>query len=112
MSTEASFGDLPQASPRTGGQEAPGSTPQGGPPGATVAQFEYRGCQFTFCIVPRGPDAYEPHVLYRYGLPGLEQMALPQDTEAYAGVDEAVRHAQQQAVRWVHDRTGDAQGRF
>ena len=77
-----------------------------------MAQFEYHGCHFTFCVVARGPEAYEPHVLYQYGIPGLEQQPLPQDAEAYAGAVEAMRHAEQQAVRWVHDRTGDGQGRF
>lgn len=74
--------------------------------------FEYRGCHFICSVVERGPETFEPHVLYRHGLVGVEQLALPQDTEAYAGAEEALRHAQQQAVRWVHDRTGDGQGRF
>ncbi len=74
--------------------------------------FEYRGGHFICSVVERGPESFEPHVLYLHGLSGLERMALPQDAEAYAGAEEALRHAQQQAVRWVHDRTGDGQGRF
>ena len=114
MSTEASFGGLPEPlrEPGPAPTAGHGEGGHGGPAGATVAPFEYHGCHFTFCIVARGPEAYEPHVLYRYGLPGLEQQPLPQDTEAYAGAEEAMRHAEQQAVRWVHDRTGDGQGRF
>jgi len=116
MSTEASFGGMPEpqrASAGPGGSGgSSGSGGHGGMGGATVAPFEYRGCHFTFCIVARGPEAFEPHVLYRYGVPGLEQQPLPQDAEAYAGAAEAMRHAEQQAVRWVHDRTGDGQGRF
>ncbi|BEP57757.1 hypothetical protein GmRootV118_50010 [Variovorax sp. V118] len=44
---------------------------------------------------------------------GAEQR-LPPDTDnvAYGSEAEALRHAEQQAVRWAHDRTGDGQGRF
>ena len=35
---------------------------------------------------------------------------LPQDADPYATAEEALRHGQQQAMRWVHDRTGDGQG--
>ncbi|SDC23918.1 hypothetical protein SAMN05444679_10218 [Variovorax sp. CF079] len=48
--------------------------------------------------------------LYLTGLPGTEQIALPEDSDPYASAPEAWRHAEQQAVRWVHDRTGDGRG--
>jgi hypothetical protein len=37
---------------------------------------------------------------------------LPSDTDnvAYGSEAEALRHAEQQAIRWVHDRTGGGQG--
>lgn len=73
--------------------------------------FVYRGCHFLCDASPVADGLYQPHVLYRHGLSGLEHMALPIDTEPYASKAEAVRHAEQQAVRWVHDRTGDGQGR-
>lgn len=79
---------------------------------STDTPFTYRGCHFMCSVVARSAETFEPHVLYLQGLQGLEQMALPRDSEAYAGAEEALRHAQQQAVRWVHDCTGDGQGRF
>jgi len=74
--------------------------------------FEYRGFHFRLSVVPAGPDLYLPHVLYEHGLSGTEQLALPVDTDPYASAAEAWRHAEQQAVRWVHDRAGDGQGQF
>ena len=74
--------------------------------------FDYRSCHFLCRVRQTGPAAFQPSVLYRYGLMTLEDIALPDDTEPYASAAEALRHAQQQAVRWVHDRTGDGQGRF
>lgn len=74
--------------------------------------FEYRGCHFTCSVHQSGPDAYQPLVLYRYGLMTLEQIALPEDTAPYATAAEAMRHAQQQAVRWTHDRTGSNAGQL
>lgn len=74
--------------------------------------FEYHGCQFRLSVVPAAVDAFMPHVLYEHGLAGVGQLALPLDTDSYASAAEAWRHAEQQAVRWVHDRTGDGQGRF
>ena len=74
--------------------------------------FEYRGCEFICSVVEQAPHVFEPHVLYRGGIRGLEQMPLPRDSDPYGSAAEAMRHAQQQAVRWVHDRTGDGQGQF
>ena len=74
--------------------------------------FEYHGCHFMCSVRQSGPDTYQASVLYRYGLLTLEQLALPEDTGPYATAAEAMRHAQQQAVRWTHDRTGDGQGQF
>ncbi|WP_371436597.1 hypothetical protein [Polaromonas sp.] len=42
----------------------------------------------------------------------MEQIALPVDADPYDSVAEAWRHGEQQAVRWVHDHTGDGPGRF
>lgn len=81
-------------------------------PPAGDGSFHYRGCEFQCSVTSPTPGTYLPHVLYRGGLPGEEQLALPIDTEAYGSLEEARRHAEQQAVRWVHDRSGDGQGRF
>lgn len=74
--------------------------------------FQYRECYFALEVVPVATDLFMPHVLYEHGLQGNERFALPIDTDPYASENEAWRHAEQQAVRWVHDRTGDEQGRF
>ncbi|MEJ8851907.1 hypothetical protein [Variovorax rhizosphaerae] len=74
--------------------------------------FRYRDCEFLLSVERTGQDLFLPHVLYRSGLPNLEQQALPVDADPYASSEEAWRHCEQQAVRWVHDRTGDGQGRF
>ena len=74
--------------------------------------FEYRGIHFRLSVVPAGLDLFTPHVLYAHGLRGTERLALPVDADPYASADEAWRHAEQQAVRWVKDRTGDGQGQF
>jgi hypothetical protein len=37
---------------------------------------------------------------------------LPPDTAPYASAAEAVRHAEQQAVRWTHDLLGEGQAKF
>jgi hypothetical protein len=81
-------------------------------PSPVEAPFEYHGCHFVCSVVERAPNAYEPHVLYLHGIAGLERMPLPQDVEPYIGKAEALRHAQQQAVRWVHDRLGNPQAQF
>jgi hypothetical protein len=74
--------------------------------------FSYRGCEFLCSVTSTAPAAFMPHVLYKAGLEATEQFALPVDTDAYGSLAEARRHAEQQAIRWVHDRSGDGQGRF
>ncbi len=76
------------------------------------APFIYRDCRFTCSAEPAPNDTFQPRVLYEGGLAGIERLELPQDTEAYASEPEAMRHAEQQAMRWIHDRTGDGQGQF
>lgn len=74
--------------------------------------FAYHGAQFLLSVHGTAAGLYLPHVLYRHGLANIAQIALPVDADPYASEAEAWRHAEQQAVRWVHDRTGDGQGRF
>nr|WP_251010447.1 hypothetical protein [Variovorax paradoxus] len=44
----------------------------------------------------------------------LKEAELPNDTDevAYRTEAEALRHAEQQAMRWVHDRTDTGQAQF
>jgi hypothetical protein len=72
--------------------------------------FRYHGCQFICSASAAGGALYQPHVLYQHGMSGIEQTVLPLDPAPYASAAEALRHAEQQAVRWVHDRTADSQG--
>ncbi|MET0544061.1 MAG: hypothetical protein ABWZ88_20145 [Variovorax sp.] len=74
--------------------------------------FEYRGARFCLSVSAKGPALFQPAVQYEGGIAGLERIALPEDSDPYGSAEEAWRHAQQQAVRWVHDRIGDGQGRF
>ncbi len=74
--------------------------------------FVYRGCSFICSVEQTGSAAFQPHVLYRHGLQNLEQFTLPDDTAPYATAVEAERHAEEQAMRWVHDRTSDGRGQF
>lgn len=74
--------------------------------------FEYDGFRFTLRVITDSPSVFQPLVRYETSRLGLESQALPKDAAPYASAAEAWRHAEQQAVRWVHDRTGDGQGRF
>lgn len=74
--------------------------------------FNHRGCHFVCVSVELNKTLFQPYVVYQSGIFGSEKIFLPQDTEPYASEAEALRHAQQQAARWVYDRTGDVQERF
>ncbi|RTD84276.1 hypothetical protein EJO68_32990 [Variovorax atrisoli] len=76
--------------------------------------FIYRGWRFEFSARPVGSGCFEPVVVCLGHGPRPVETRLPNDTDeiAYATRAEAMRHAQQQAMRWVHDRTGDGQGQF
>ena len=77
--------------------------------------FIYRGWHFRYGAQRTGPGVYRPVVVcLGRGHGAEEKQTLPNDTDeiAYATEAEALRHAQQQAMRWVHDRTGDGQGQL
>ena len=77
--------------------------------------FAYQDFEF-FCSaepIPTGvsrPTA----VLTKAAGGGPTRFTLPADTDeiGYATKQEALRHAEQQALRWVHDRTGTGQAGF
>ena len=98
---------------------ATASNPAGTPQvDETQGLMSYRGWQFSFGAQRTPTGLYRPVVQRLSGPLGTSDGAgpalLPDDTEeiAYATEAEALRHAQQQAMRWVHDRTGDGQGQF
>ena len=76
--------------------------------------FVYRGWRFNYSARRMATGVYRP-VVVCLGQGQAEMSAkLPDDTEeiAYATEQEALRHAEQQAMRWVHDRTGSGQVQF
>ncbi|MDM0046792.1 hypothetical protein QTH91_20035 [Variovorax dokdonensis] len=77
-------------------------------------EMRYRGWHFAYAALPAPGGHFTPVVELLSDGHAQESGLLPLDTEdiAYATEDEALRHAQQQAMRWVHDRTGDGQGQF
>jgi hypothetical protein len=77
-------------------------------------EFLYRGWRFRYCARPMSTGVYRPEVVCLGDGTSAQETTLPDDTDeiAYATEAEALRHAQQQAMRWVHDRTGDGQGQL
>lgn len=75
--------------------------------------LEYRGFRFELRAEPR-QGGYRPVVVLLRTPAVGEEAVLPDDTEevVYGTAAEATRHAEQQAMRWVHDRTGDSRGQF
>jgi hypothetical protein len=74
--------------------------------------FIYRGCRFICAVEQIDADFFQPHVQYESGISHLEAKALQDDTAPYRTIAEARRHAQQQAVRWVHDQQGSGIGQM
>ena len=82
-------------------------------PSSDGHSLEYRGFRFELRAAPvRG--GYQPIVVLVRTPADEEETQLPNDTEevVYGTEAETIRHAEQQAMRWVHDRTGDGQGQF
>ncbi|SFQ29400.1 hypothetical protein SAMN05216567_113107 [Variovorax sp. OK605] len=74
-------------------------------------QFVYRGSVFSCTPLPCLGGTFGVRVRYLSGaLASAED--LPEDAEPYRSEAEALRHGEQQAMRWVHDRTGEGQGQF
>ena len=73
----------------------------------------YRGFRFELrAEPPRG--GYQPIVVLVRTPADEKKTQLPNDTEeiVYGTEAEAIRHAEQQAMRWVHDQTDDGQAEF
>ena len=83
-------------------------------PGGDSSVFVYQGWIFECSARLTERGVFEPVAVCRGQDSQTADTRLPNDTDetAYATEAEALRHAQQQAMRWVHDRTGDGQGRF
>lgn len=74
----------------------------------------YRNFHFSLHAKPMNGNTFRPVVVLLEGPLDMRDIELPNDTDefAYATEAEALRHAEQQAVRWVHDRTGTGQEQF
>lgn len=79
----------------------------------TTPAFEERLITFTYqgrlflCRAERlDNQTYRPVVICRAASPEQDDVQLPADTDnaSYGTEAEALRHAEQQAVRWVHGR--------
>lgn len=75
--------------------------------------LEYRGFRFELRAEAQR-SGYRPFVVLIRTPAHEEEMQLPSDTEeiVYGTEAEAIRHAEQQAMRWVHDRTGTGHSQF
>ncbi|CAA2109717.1 hypothetical protein [Variovorax paradoxus] len=82
-------------------------------PNSNGLSLEYRGFRFELRAEPQ-QGGYRPVVALLRTPATEEEALLPDDTEeiVYGTAAEATRHAEQQAMRWVHDRTGDGRGQF
>ena len=69
--------------------------------------LKFRGFRFALGTEP-ATGGYLPVVILEQGLGADPGTRLPIDTEerVYASEAEATQHAEQQAIRWVNDRTG------
>lgn len=74
--------------------------------------FEYQGWTFLCSSRRDGPWSYRAAVFCHAPSPSGAEVELPPDTEPYGSEAEALRHAEEQAVTWVHERTGTGQGLF
>jgi hypothetical protein len=75
--------------------------------------FSFAGRAFVCAALRTDSGLFQPVVMYQARADeGGGVMHLPFDTEPCATVAEALRHGEQQVVRWMHDRTGNVQGRF
>lgn len=70
--------------------------------------LRYRGYRFEYGVQRTSSGLYKPLARHLADSQGNGDFLLPDDTEeiAYATEAEAERHAQQQVLRWVNDRTG------
>ena len=74
--------------------------------------FSFAGRAFV-CAARRTDDGrFQPVVMYQAKADeGGGVMHLPLEAGPYATVLEALRHAEEQVVRWMHDCAGNGQGR-
>jgi hypothetical protein len=75
--------------------------------------FSFAGRAFVCAALRTDTGLFQPVVMYQAKADeGGGVMHLPFDSEPYETVAEALRHGEQQVVRWMHDCTSNGQGRF
>jgi hypothetical protein len=67
--------------------------------------FVYRGYHFLCTAEKEKPAQFRPVVIRRLGWPSEKQIVLLGDTDLCRTEAEALRHAEQQAMKWVDSRT-------
>lgn len=80
--------------------------------GSDTANFIYKSCAFDCRAELTESNLFRPKTSFISLEEIVEPFELIEDCLPYASEAEAIRHAQQHAVRWVHDRTGHGQGQF
>lgn len=63
----------------------------------------YRGYRFVCGVMQLGDELFQPIVRYVSGPGNIPAHALLKDTSPYRTLIEARRHAELQAIRWVHE---------
>ncbi len=96
----------------TGMPNAPAATEAANGVRERFLTFSYRGWLLTCGTQRIDGRTFRPVAFCRSAGAGGLDSQLPSDTDnvAYGSEAEALRHAEQQAIRWVHDRTGGGQG--
>lgn len=72
---------------------------------ARRVSFVYGGYHFLCSAVCDGPGLYRPVLVRRLRWPDRGKVHLLSDVVFCATEEEALRHAEEQAMKWVHDRT-------
>ena len=73
--------------------------------------FEYMDWKFLCVADEISPQNFVARVLcHSKASPGPAETYLSVDSRAYGTADEALRHAEQQAMRWANDRNGPGVG--
>ena len=77
-----------------------------------MSSFNYQDFYFRFELNQSADHYFQSRVFCIKGPLIEEAIELLPDTAPYRTEAKALRHAEQHAVRWVHDRSGDPRGQF
>ena len=69
--------------------------------------FMYQNFHFTVVVESMATGLFLARVRCLSAPDGQEPAVLPPNANPYGSEEEAMRHGEQQAMQWVHERTGD-----